>query len=66
MSGLLVPPKPWEWQIAFGMNPSFEKPHTRYTTNMTGPAFIFVTHFTPIIKLIPLLNEQVKIWLTGI
>jgi len=40
---------------------SYEKPHTRYTTNMRGPAFILVTYFTPKIKLITFLNERGKI-----
>ena len=37
--------------------PSCEKPHTRSTTNMSGPTVIFVTHFTPKMKLTTFLIE---------
>jgi hypothetical protein len=37
--------------------PSCAKPHTLYTTYMSGPTFILVNHFTPKIKLITLLND---------
>jgi len=37
--------------------PSCEKPHTRSKTNMEGPTFILVTHFTAKLKLTTVLNE---------
>ena len=40
---------------------SCEKLHTRYATNMRGPAFILVTHVTLKIKLLTFLNERGKI-----
>ena len=63
MSGLLVPSKHWngERHLMRTIDTSCEKPHTRYTTNMRGPTFIFVTHFTPKIKLKTFLNERRKI-----
>ena len=41
----------------------FEKPHTRYTTNLRGPTFILVTYFTPKMKLITFLNKGSEILL---
>jgi len=63
MNDLWASSKPWEWRTAFGATiySSYEKPHTCYTTNMRGPAFILVTYFTPRIELIIFLNEWGKI-----
>jgi len=41
--------------------PSYEKPHTRYPTNMKGSALILVVHFRPKILRITFLNERGKI-----
>ena len=41
--------------------PSSEKPHTRYATDMRGPTFILVTHFTPKMKLETFPSEWDKI-----
>ena len=57
MSGFLVPSKPWERRTLY---PSFEKRHTRYTTNMRDPTFILVTHFSHKIDFVIFLNEQYK------
>ena len=59
MNGLLVPSKTWngERHLARTIHPSREKLHTYYATNMRGPTFILVTHFTPKIKLITFHNE---------
>ena len=48
--------------MAWTIYPSREKPHTRYTTNMKGPTFLLVTHFTPKIKIITFINERGKIF----
>jgi hypothetical protein len=51
-----------KWPMAWTIYPSCEKPHARYTTNMRGPTFILVTHFTPKIKIITFINERGKIF----
>jgi len=63
MSGLLVPSKHGndEGHLMRTIDTSCEKPHTCYTTNMRGPTFILVTHFTLKIKLKTFLNERGKI-----
>jgi hypothetical protein len=45
-----------EQHLARTIYSSYEKPHTHFTTNMRGPAFILFTYFTPKIKLITFLN----------
>ena len=50
-----------ERHFAWTIYPTCGKPHTRYTTNTSGPAFIFVTHFKPKLKIISFLNERGKI-----
>ena len=49
-----------EQYLAQNIYPSCEKPHTYCTTNMRGPNFILVTHFTPKIKLITYLNKPLR------
>jgi hypothetical protein len=63
MSGLFVLSKPWEQRMAFGVYhlPILgETLHTSHN-NMRGQTFMFVTHFTPKIKIITYLNKQGKI-----
>jgi hypothetical protein len=47
-----------ECHLARTISPPFEKPHTHYTVNMRGPAFILVIHFTPKMKLMTFVKEQ--------
>ena len=63
-SGLFFPPpnhRDGERHLARTIYPSCKKPHTRYATNVRGPTFISVTHFTLQIKFITFLNEQTRI-----
>jgi hypothetical protein len=62
MGGLLVLSKPWEWRktLPRTIDTCCEKPHTLYTTSIRGLKFIFVTQFTPKIKLITFLNGRIK------
>jgi hypothetical protein len=59
MSGLFVLSKPWH--LVCIIYPSLEKPHTHHTSNMRGQTFMFITHFTPKIKIITFPNEQGRI-----
>jgi hypothetical protein len=63
-SGLLVPPKPWEWGTEFCADHlpiQWEVSNIICTTNMRSSTFIFVIHITTKTELITFLNEWDKI-----
>jgi hypothetical protein len=63
LGGLLVLSKPREWRktLPRTIDTCCKKPHTHYTTSIRDLKFIFVTQFTPKIKLITFLNGRSKI-----